>query len=88
VVATRDPGKNSGRDLSESKHVSREKTLVLLLGPQKHDTKFYSVLGTRMENELVMCWGGNDELRVASGCNSGLGEKFGQGSIVCRVERL
>jgi hypothetical protein len=57
---------------------------LLLLGPQKYDIKFYSVLGIRMENELVMCWGRNDELRVPSGCNSGLGEKFGQGSV--RVE--
>jgi len=57
---------------------------LLLLGPQRYDIKFYSVLGIRMENELVMCWARNDELRVPSGCNSGLGEKFGQGSV--RVE--
>ena len=57
---------------------------LLLPGPQIYDIKFYSLLGIRMENELLMCWGRNDELRVPSGCNSVLGEKIVQGSV--RVE--
>ena len=57
---------------------------LLLLGPQIYGIKFYSLLGIRMKNELLICQGQNHELRVPSRCNSVLGEKFGQGSV--RVE--